>query len=88
MAQGAEGAASAQLLLSLSEHTLADTNGGGREPPFPLVFASDKAVISDLTFPWEQTFTSLTVASLAGWGNSCDPDPAMTCSEPPSGSAN
>ena len=61
----------------------------GAEPPFSVVFASDKAVISNLTFPWEQTFTSLTLASLAGWGNSpCDPDPAVTCREPSSGSAN
>lgn len=37
----------------------------GAEPPFPVVFAPDKEIISGLTFPWEQTFTSLTLASLA-----------------------
>lgn len=59
------------------------------KPLFPVVFASDKAVISGLTFPWEQTFTSLTLASLVGWDNSlCDPDPAVTCMEPSSSSAN
>lgn len=61
----------------------------GAETSFPLVFASDTAVISELTFPWEQTFTSLTLASLVGWGNSpCDPAPAVTGMEPSSGSAN
>lgn len=61
----------------------------GAEPSFRVVFASDKAEISDLSFPWEQTLTSLTLASLGGWGKSpCDPDPAVTCMEPSSGSAN
>lgn len=57
-----------ELLLlppSLRMHWLLE----GAEPfQFPVIFASDKAVISDLIFQWEQIVTSLTLASLAGWG--------------------
>lgn len=63
-AQGAEVPASGMVPafpLSMLCLTLME----GAEPPFPVVFASNKVVINDLTFPWEQTFTSLTVASLA-----------------------